>query len=194
MTTTIICTIVALVCYLILIFSNHRLRKLNELLSNKNIELMVEVSKLEYDLSKARACRKKCERAKLLQSNKKRYLDYVYLTDDEYNKLLELFWKEKLNRELLKLNEYIGSKWVKYESHYHTIRNWNQDFIATKQPSLFTPKTPRTKVNVNKDKIIFMYKQAWRDVYEIAESIWCSKDWVRKALIRWGVYKWTKYV
>jgi hypothetical protein len=52
---------------------------------------MVEVSKLEYDLSKARACRKKCERAKLLNSNKKRYLDYVYLTDEEYNKLLELF-------------------------------------------------------------------------------------------------------
>jgi hypothetical protein len=52
---------------------------------------MVEVSKLEYDLSKAKACRKKCEKAKLLQSNKKRYLDYVYLTDDEYNKLLELF-------------------------------------------------------------------------------------------------------
>ena len=194
MTTAIICSIVALACYWILIFSNHRLRQLNELLSNKNIELMVEVSKLEYDLSKARACRKKCEKAKLLQSNKKRYLDYVYLTDDEYNKLLELFWKEKLNRELLKLNEYIGSKWVKYESHYHTIRNWNQDFIATKQPSLFTPKAPKTKVNVNKDKIIFMYKQAWKDVYEIADSIGCGKDWIRKALIRWGVYKWTKYV
>lgn len=77
---------------------------------------MIEISKLEYDLSKARACRKKCERAKLLNSNKKKYLDYVYLTDEEYNKLLELFWKEKLSRELLKLNEYIGSKWVKYES------------------------------------------------------------------------------
>lgn len=58
MTTAIICTIVALLCYWILIFSNHRLRQLNELLSNKNIELMVEVSKLEYDLSKAKACRK----------------------------------------------------------------------------------------------------------------------------------------
>ena len=194
MTTAIICTVIALACYLILIYSNHRLRKLNEVLTENNIKLMVDNAKLEYDLSKARACRKKCEKAKLLQSNKKRYLDYVYLTDDEYNKLLELFWKEKLNRELLKLNEYIGSKWVKYESHYHTIRNWNQDFIATKQPSLFTPKTPKTKVNVNKDKIIFMYKQAWRDVYEIAESVWCSKDWVRKALIRWGVYKWTRYV
>ena len=194
MTTAIICAIVALACYILLIYSNHRLRKLNEILSENNIKLMVEISKLEYDLSKARACRKKCERAKLLNSNKKRYLDYVYLTDEEYNKLLELFWKEKLSRELLKLNEYIGSKWVKYESHYHTIRNWNQDFIATKQPSLFNEKTPKTKVNINKDKIIFMYKQAWRDVYEIAENIWCSKDWVRKALIRWGVYKWTRYV
>ena len=96
MTTTIICAIIALLCYIILIYSNHRLRKLNEFISNKNIELMVEISKLEYDLTKARECRKRCEKAKLLKSNKKRYLDYVYLTDDEYNKLLELFWKEKL--------------------------------------------------------------------------------------------------
>lgn len=91
MTTAIICTIVALACYLILIYSNHRLRKLNNILSDRNVELMIEISKLEYDLSKARACRKKCERAKLLNSNKKKYLDYVYLTDEEYNKLLELF-------------------------------------------------------------------------------------------------------
>ena len=60
---------------------------------------------------------------------KKKYLDFVLLSDEEYWKLLNIFWKERLDKEIQKLNNYIGSSWKKYKSHYFTIRQWNQEFI-----------------------------------------------------------------
>ena len=64
-----------------------------------------------------------------IKEEKKKYLDFVLLTDDEYNKLLNIFWKERLDKEIAKLNNYIGSSWKKYKSHYFTIRQRNQEFI-----------------------------------------------------------------
>jgi len=60
---------------------------------------------------------------------KKKYLEFVLLSDEEYWKLLNIFWKERLDKEIQKLNNYIGSSWKKYKSHYFTIRQWNQEFI-----------------------------------------------------------------
>lgn len=63
------------------------------------------------------------------ENNKRKYLDFVFLDDDEYSKLLNIFWKERLDKEIAKLNNYIGSSWKKYKSHYFTIRQRNQEFI-----------------------------------------------------------------
>lgn len=63
---------------------------------------------------------------------KRKYLEFVYLSDEEYKKLLDIFWQTKLNQAIENLNNYIGTypeKWKKYSSHYHTIRKWNQEFI-----------------------------------------------------------------
>lgn len=60
---------------------------------------------------------------------KNTYLEFVKLTDDEYNKLLAIFGKQKLDNEIQKLNNYIGSSGKNYKSHYYTIRKWNQDYI-----------------------------------------------------------------
>lgn len=60
---------------------------------------------------------------------KNTYLDFVKLTSDEYNKLLALLWKSKLDQSIENLNNYIGSTWKNYKSHYYTIRKWNQDYI-----------------------------------------------------------------
>lgn len=67
------------------------------------------------------------------KEQKKKYLDFVLLTDDEYWKLLNIFWQQRLNLEIQKLNNYIWSKWRKYKSHYFTIRQRNQDFIQEKE-------------------------------------------------------------
>ena len=70
-----------------------------------------------------------------LEEPKKKYLDFVYLTDTQYNELLRIFWETKLNQAIENLNNYIWEypkKWSKYASHYHTIRKRNQDFIQEK--------------------------------------------------------------
>ena len=64
-----------------------------------------------------------------IKEEKTKYLDFVLLTDDEYHKLLNIFGKDRLDKEIAKLNNYIGSSWKKYKSHYFTIRQRNQEFI-----------------------------------------------------------------
>ena len=59
------------------------------------------------------------------KNEKKLYSESVYLTDHEYQKLIDQFGeitKEKIET----LNLYILSKGVKYKSHYHTILSWER--------------------------------------------------------------------
>jgi len=61
--------------------------------------------------------------------NKKLYLDEVYLTDDEYHKLIDDYGKEKIKDYLAYLNRYIVERIIPgkrrpYQSHYLTIRAW----------------------------------------------------------------------
>jgi len=60
---------------------------------------------------------------------KKKYMDTVFLTDDEYKKLIEELG-EPLTKEYIKdLSLYIQSKGKKYKSHYATILTWNRNDI-----------------------------------------------------------------
>ena len=56
---------------------------------------------------------------------KDKYLEFVKLTKEEHKKLIDKFWIFWTDDRLEKLNSYIGSKWTKYKSHYHTILNWS---------------------------------------------------------------------
>lgn len=59
------------------------------------------------------------------RSNKKvKYLDYVLLTENEYNKLIERYGEPLVSQYMERLNNYVGSKGKKYKSHYHTILAW----------------------------------------------------------------------
>lgn len=55
---------------------------------------------------------------------KDKYLDYILLYKSEYDKLLSKLGIEATTTMIERLNNYIGSKGVKYKSHYHTILNW----------------------------------------------------------------------
>lgn len=57
---------------------------------------------------------------------KKKYLDCVLLTDQEYSKLVELFGEDGTKQKIDALNTGIMSKGYKYKSHYHTILNWER--------------------------------------------------------------------
>ncbi len=55
---------------------------------------------------------------------KKQHIDFVFLTKTEYEKLEAKFGKADLKEKIVSLNDYIGSKGVKYKSHYYTILAW----------------------------------------------------------------------
>ena len=57
-------------------------------------------------------------------NKKDKYMDFVFLTKEEYNKLITRFGKDKSQGLIERLNNYVGSKGKKYQSHYHTILTW----------------------------------------------------------------------
>lgn len=104
--------------------------------AKKNWEIVWNQNKIKTKSKDNQTERK--EKIKIKNKNikeeiiKKKYLEFVYLSDEEYKKLLDIFWQTKLNQAIENLNNYIGTypeKWKKYSSHYHTIRKWNQEFI-----------------------------------------------------------------
>jgi hypothetical protein len=63
-------------------------------------------------------------RKKILITDKKKYLDFVYLAEEEYALLCALIGKEETDHWMEELNGALGQHGYKYESHYWTIRNW----------------------------------------------------------------------
>ncbi len=55
---------------------------------------------------------------------KKKFLDFVSMTQQEKDKLDELMGKKTTDRFIERLNNYIGSHGKKYKNHYFTIRSW----------------------------------------------------------------------
>jgi len=58
--------------------------------------------------------------------NKNKHGDFVFLTDQEYNKIITQFGAAGAADRIEALNLYIGSKGDKYKSHYSTILNWER--------------------------------------------------------------------
>jgi len=58
------------------------------------------------------------------EKEKKKYNEFVFLSDDEHNNLVARFGKQGTEQRITKLDNYIGSKGKKYKSHYHTILMW----------------------------------------------------------------------
>lgn len=57
------------------------------------------------------------------------YMDHVYLTSDEYQKLVEKIGEQKTKELIDRLNSYghqKKKKFKEYSSHYHTILNWHR--------------------------------------------------------------------
>lgn len=57
---------------------------------------------------------------------KKLYMECVYLSDEEYEKLLSQYKEAGTKQRIENLNLYIMSKGKKYKSHYHTILSWER--------------------------------------------------------------------
>ena len=103
--------------------------------AKKNWQKVLNQNEIKSKSNDNQIERKEKEKIKIKKENikekepKKKYLDFVYLTDTQYNELLKIFWQEKLDNAIENLNNYIWSKGKHYDSHYHTIRKWNQEYI-----------------------------------------------------------------
>ena len=67
-------------------------------------------------------------------SDKKKYLDVVYLTDNEYSKIVVKYKTEDIaNKAIEKLNNYKASSGKKYKSDYHALIGWVYDDLNKKE-------------------------------------------------------------
>ena len=69
------------------------------------------------------------------EKEKEKYLDFVYLSKNEFEKLCNKFGDVITNEWIATLNEGIGSKGYKYESHYHAILAWHRKKEREQQQS-----------------------------------------------------------
>jgi hypothetical protein len=67
------------------------------------------------------------------ERTKLQLLDFVRLTEAEYEKLIEQFGREGADDRIRALNDGIGSKGYKYKSHYHTILSWERKNLREKK-------------------------------------------------------------
>lgn len=58
------------------------------------------------------------------QEEKQRYADSVYLTEKQYNKLVERFGEDIANEAIERVSNYKMAKGRRYKSDYHAILNW----------------------------------------------------------------------
>ncbi len=63
-------------------------------------------------------------RKKVDIKDKKLFLNFVYLSEDEYAQLCAKLGKEATDKWIQELNGGIGQHGYKYVSHYWTIENW----------------------------------------------------------------------
>lgn len=59
-------------------------------------------------------------------NSKVMHSEFVFLTEGEFQKLIDKFGGLEAGVKIADLNEYIGSTGRKYKSHYHTILNWDR--------------------------------------------------------------------
>lgn len=71
-----------------------------------------------------------------IHKDKIKHNEFVLLTIEEYDKLIDKLGKKNVDGMILKLNNYIGSHGKKYKSHYYVILNWAQkENLKKPQPS-----------------------------------------------------------
>lgn len=80
---------------------------------------------------------KKAEKPKL---EKKKYADFVSMTEEEYGKLVSEFGEDAAKRMIEVLNNYKGAKGKTYKSDYLAILNWVVKRVKEESPSLIRAK------------------------------------------------------
>ena len=107
----------------------------------------------------------------MVNVSKIKYLDFIYLTEIELEKLNKKLWEKKTNELMENLNNYIWSKWIKYKSHYFTILNRSKNQTSTN----FRP--PWELSEAEKQRKLEEYRDKKRRELEREESKMKGQDW-----------------
>ena len=116
------------------------------------VDMLNFKDRLEYKLIQDKVSRDVIKKAVAPVSEKKKFLDFVYLSRDEYDTLAKDYGDKTIKSTILRLNDYIGSKWDKYKSHYYVILTWLRNSGTKKlspkehtSPVLEKPQTEEDK-------------------------------------------------
>ncbi len=83
-------------------------------------------------------CPKCCHIFTVKKGKKKQYLGFVFLTDDEYKKLVEKFGVQGTRDRIKNLDDGIAIKGYKYKDHYRVILKWASSGPMTVSLLVFT--------------------------------------------------------
>lgn len=107
-------------------------------------------------------------------------LEFVKISEKEYDKLRERYGKETAMKALEKLDNYKGSKGKKYKSDYRAILSWvigalsSNGSTITGPSDLKTIKDPVKLMEAQKE----LYKQGWR-FKEVKVNTGTTRKWIR---------------
>lgn len=111
--------------------------------AKKNWEIIAKQNKTQQIKTKQNEVEEEVEYIKenILKEKKDKYLDFVKLTPSEFSKLKQNYWIKATNEFIARLNNYIGSKWDHYKSHYYTILSrMKKDWVIAIQPQPTLPQ------------------------------------------------------
>jgi len=129
----------------IISIKNWHIYQQEEIGSEQQVNNKRTTSEQQVNTNKNRKELKKEKKIKTL------YLEFVFLAEDEHKKLIDRFGITGTDERIERLNEYIGSKGVKYNSHYYTLLYWERRNSGNGGP-------PKPKA-VNLDEIIKKEKE-----------------------------------
>ena len=137
----------------------------------KKANLTQKTLEREREKEKEREIEEEIEDKKILRKKiiKKKFLDFVSLSDEEFEKLKEKLWVKLTNKLIEKLNNYIWSKGVTYKSHYFTILNRSNNEQNNAPPWWISES--------EKQKKLEEYRERRRREAEREEAQTSGKDW-----------------
>ena len=144
--------------------------------NNKTTKKQQKNNKQTTSISISRSISNKIEDKVKVEDNKKnKYLDFVYLSEEEHQKLTTQLWPKLTNQLIEKLNNYIWSIWKdKYKSHYYTILNRSKNEAGAITHSLDEERRERERQRIREEaQAILSHKQN-----ENGKSI--QNEWVNR--------------
>ncbi len=123
-------------------------------MTTKSPHRLVEIS---LDKSRLEECIPVDEKPTKQKPKKKKYLEFVLLSDEEFNKLVDKFGESGAKHRIKDMDDGIAIKGYKYKSHYRAILKWAEKdtqgsqqqstHVKWKNPELYTETEEEKREN-----------------------------------------------